>query len=122
MSTEFQKQKSGKVTFKNNGRGNMLSIGKIGKNPTSSIDNVYLIDGLKYNLLSISQLYDKGNCVWFDESQCVIENARSNDILLHGSRLDNVYAINLNHISLAFSLSQSIPWWCMALASQIKTC
>jgi len=52
--TEFQKQKSGKVTFGDNGHSNILGIYKIGKNPASSIDNVYLVNGLKYNLLSIS--------------------------------------------------------------------
>ena len=35
----------------------------------------------------------------FDESQYVVENVRSNDIVLHGSRLDNIYAINLYQIS-----------------------
>ena len=69
------------MTFRDNGRGNILSIGKIHKNSTNSIDNVYLVDGLKYKSLSISQLCDKDNCVWFDESQCAIENVKSNDIV-----------------------------------------
>ena len=47
MFTEFWKQTSGKVTFGNNGQGNILGIGKIGKDPTNSIDNVYLVNGLK---------------------------------------------------------------------------
>ena len=36
----------------------------------------------------------------FNDSQCVNENALTNDIVPHSSRLDNVYAINLDHISL----------------------
>ena len=58
-----------------------------------------MVSGLKYDLLSISQLFDKGNRLWFDETQCVVESVRSSDIVLHGSRLDNVYAINLDYIS-----------------------
>ena len=41
MFIEFQKQKLSKVIFGNNGRGNIL-------------DNVYLVNDLKYNLLSVS--------------------------------------------------------------------
>ena len=62
-----------KVTFRDNGHGNILGIGKVGKNCTSSIENVYLVDSLKYNLLSISQLFFKGNHVWFDDSQRSVE-------------------------------------------------
>ena len=63
MFTEFRKQKSGKMTFEDNSCSNILGIGKIGKNSTSSIESVYLVDSLKYNPLSISQLCDKCNHV-----------------------------------------------------------
>ena len=68
MFTTFQKLKTGKVTFGDNGHGNILGIGKIDKNLTSCINNVNLLNGLKYNLLSISELCDKGNHVQFDDS------------------------------------------------------
>jgi len=62
MFIEFKKkQKFGKVTFGDNGCGHILGIDKIGKNFTSSIENIYLADGLKYNLFSISQLSDIDN-------------------------------------------------------------
>jgi len=108
MFIEFRKQKLGKVTFGDNGRSNILGIDKIGKDSTNSIDYVDLVDGLKYNLLSISQLCDKGYCVWFDGSQCAIENMRSNDIILHGSKLDNVYVKPLSYLSYASFLSENI--------------
>ena len=98
MFTEFRKQKSGKLTFGDNDRGNILGIGKISKDSINASVNVYLVDGLKYNLLSISQLCDKVNRVWFDESQCATENVKSDDIVLYGSKPNNVYAISLNHI------------------------
>ena len=77
----FKNKNQVKWPSRDNGRGNILDISKIGKNSTNLIENVYLADGLKYNLLSISQLCDKDNCVWFDESQCAIENVKSNDIV-----------------------------------------
>ena len=51
MFIEFQKQKTGKVTFGDNGCSNILGIDKICKNSTSSIKNVYLVDGLKLQLV-----------------------------------------------------------------------
>ena len=38
------------------------------------IEVVALGDGLKHNLLSISQMCDKGNEVWFNKEACVISD------------------------------------------------
>ena len=46
----------GSVAFGNGKSGTIAGIGKIGESLSHSIDNVYLIDGLKHNLLSVSQL------------------------------------------------------------------
>ena len=45
----------GKVTFGRNSKGKIIGSQKIGKNLSSYIDDVMLIEGLTYNLLSISQ-------------------------------------------------------------------
>ncbi|XP_070031643.1 uncharacterized protein [Nicotiana tomentosiformis] len=42
-------------------KGYILGIGRIGKSLSHSIENVYYVNGLKYSLLSVSQIYDKGN-------------------------------------------------------------
>ena len=42
------------VTFRGNSKGKILGTGKIGKNPSLVIEDVMLVDGLAYNLLSIS--------------------------------------------------------------------
>ena len=51
----------------------IIGIGSIGISPNPSFENVLLVDRLKYNLLSISQLCDKGKRVIFDKSHCTIE-------------------------------------------------
>jgi len=51
----------GRVTFGDNKKGKIVGVGKIGISSSHAIDNVYLVSGLKHNLLSISQLCDKGN-------------------------------------------------------------
>ena len=54
------RRKGGYVTFGDNGKGRIIGNGSIGNNSSSLIENVLLVDGLKHNLLSISQLCDKG--------------------------------------------------------------
>ena len=50
------RRKLGYVTFRDNGKSRIIGHGSIGNNSLSFIQNVLLIDGLKHNLLSISQL------------------------------------------------------------------
>ena len=49
----------GTVTFGDDSKEKIIGIGniKIGSSPL--IENIILVDGLKHNLLSISQLYDR---------------------------------------------------------------
>ena len=49
----------------------------------------------KFNLLSISQLCDKGNKVIFDKEKCEVQD-ESGTCILTTPRSDNVYAMNAN--------------------------
>ena len=62
------KKKGGYVTFGDNAKKRIIRQGNIGNDTSSLIDNVLLVDGLKHNLLSISQLCDKGFKVIFGNS------------------------------------------------------
>ena len=42
------------VTFGNNSKGKILGVGSIGKNYSPIIENILLVEGLKHNLLSIT--------------------------------------------------------------------
>ena len=53
------RRKVGYVTFGDNEKGRIIGHGSIGNNSSSLIENFLLVDGLKHNLLSISQLCDK---------------------------------------------------------------
>ena len=44
----------GQVTFGGNTKEKIIRSGKVGNNSTLYIDDVMLVDGLAYNLLSIS--------------------------------------------------------------------
>ena len=94
--THISPKKSRHVTYGGNNKGRILGVGKIGTNSSTSIENVLLVEGLKHNLLSVSQLCDKGYLVSFDSHNCVIENKHNRSIKHIGYRTNNVYMINLN--------------------------
>ena len=54
------------ITFGDNSKGQIERIGTIGNKSSIFIENVLLVNGLKHNLLSISQLCDKGFKVVFE--------------------------------------------------------
>ena len=55
------------------------------------LDNVFLVDGLKHNLISISQLCDMNYEVCFDANSCKVVCPKSKELKLKGSRVGNVY-------------------------------
>ena len=91
--------KGGIVTFGNNGKGHIIEFGKIQIAPSIFIENVLYVKGLKYNLISISQLYDKGYKVSFESFLCIITNPIDDSIIFIGHRHGNVYMIDLNELS-----------------------
>ena len=65
----LSRKDGGLVTFGDNKEGKIIGKGTL-------IENVLLVDGLKQDLLSISQLCDKGFRVIFDKNNCIIENVK----------------------------------------------
>ncbi|VFQ72920.1 unnamed protein product [Cuscuta campestris] len=77
---QIKPAKGGNVVFGDNSKGKIIGVGSVGKSDFSSIDNVLLVKGLKHNLLSISQLCDKGNRVTFDSKSCTVERLSDNKL------------------------------------------
>ena len=53
--------KGGNVAFGNGKSGEIQGIGKVGSMDNHAIENVYYVNDLQHNLLSVSQICDKGN-------------------------------------------------------------
>ena len=53
MFQDLKPRSKGWVTFGGDQKGRIVGIGKIGKHPFPTIENVLLVEGLKHNLLSI---------------------------------------------------------------------
>jgi len=57
------------------------------------------VEGLKHNLLSISQLCDKRYKITFEPNLCLITDSKSTEIGLVGKRVNNVYMLNISWIT-----------------------
>ena len=83
----------GFVTFKDNKKKRIIGIDNIKITPSTFIENVLLVDKLKHNLLSISQLCDVGFDVNFKTSICIVADPLNPNSKLIGQRLGNVYVV-----------------------------
>ncbi|KAH9770099.1 Integrase catalytic domain-containing protein [Citrus sinensis] len=88
-------ENGGDVSFGDYSKGKILGIGNVGKVSSTLIENVCLVENLKHNLISISQLCDKGYKVIFDKFSCVIKNSCDGKTLFVGNRCGNVYIIDI---------------------------
>jgi len=74
----------GSMAFGNDKTGPIVGTGKIGESLSHSIDGVYLVNSLRHNLLSVSQLCDKDNLVVFSANRCLVVNMNTGDVVLRG--------------------------------------
>ena len=86
--------KDGMVTFGDDGKGKIIGIRTTSKKPFSILENILLIDSLKANLISISQLCDKDMNVIFRPSKCIIIDCEGN-LLFEALKNKNVYIIDI---------------------------
>jgi hypothetical protein len=78
MFTSFEKNKceSDCITFGDNSQGQVLGFGKIAITTEHSISKILLVESLDYNLLSISQLCERGyNCLFTDKGVAVFRRS-----------------------------------------------
>ena len=59
------------------------------------ITKVALVPGLKHDLLSVSQIYDKGYHVDFHPDYCEFINKSTGKVVLIGHRKNNIYEASL---------------------------
>ena len=75
MFLDLQTFKGGKVAFGGNQKGKIIGKGTIGISSLLSIKDVLLVEGLRYSLLSISQLCDSGFIVSFTTDECKVSSS-----------------------------------------------
>ena len=94
MFSSISPKDGGYATFGDNAKGKIVGEGKVGKSPNPTNENVLLVDGLKHNLLSISQFCDKDYKVVFESNKCVVLD-KNECALFVGSRHNNIYVVDL---------------------------
>nr|GEU43850.1 ribonuclease H-like domain-containing protein [Tanacetum cinerariifolium] len=99
--SEYEPYDGGYVSF---GQGGGKITGKgIIKTSKLKFENVYFVKELKYNLFSVSQIYDNKNSVLFTDSECIVlgkdfKLKDDTNVLLRTPRQHNMYSIDLNNI------------------------
>ncbi|CAM8943821.1 unnamed protein product [Rhodiola kirilowii] len=84
------------VTFGDGVEGRVLGRGTLKVPGLPRLTNVFLVEGLQANLISISQLCDGDNQVQFTQNKCIVQN-NQNQIILTGRRApNNCYLLDLD--------------------------
>ncbi|CAM8937138.1 unnamed protein product [Rhodiola kirilowii] len=84
------------VTFGDGIEGRVLGRGTLKVPGLPRLTNVFLVEGLQENLISISQLCDGDNHVQFTQNKCIVQN-NQNQIVLTGRRApNNCYLLDLD--------------------------
>jgi hypothetical protein len=92
----LKKERDGSISFGNDNSAKIIGRGtiKIG-NKEAKEENVLLVEDMKHNLLSISQMCDQGHKLVFDSEKCEIRKAGSGKLVATTARTPrNIYVLN----------------------------
>ncbi|KAI3684714.1 hypothetical protein L6452_33939 [Arctium lappa] len=107
---DFKHINGGHVAFGDNLAGGKISgKGNVTKGKMT-FEDVYYVDQLKYNLLSVSQVCDKQHSILFTSTESMIlapgfKVVDESMILLRTPRKDNVYCLDMDNVSSDSSLN-----------------
>ncbi|GKE59291.1 ribonuclease H-like domain-containing protein, partial [Tanacetum coccineum] len=98
---EYEDYDGGFVSF-GDGKGRISGKGKI-RTGSLDFDDVFFCKELKYNMFSVSQIYDKKNNVLFTDTKCLVLSSNfklfdESQVLLRVSRKDNIYSVDLKSV------------------------
>ncbi|VFQ69250.1 unnamed protein product [Cuscuta campestris] len=71
-----------------------------------TIQAVSYVEGLNYNLLSISQFCDKGYSLEFCKDMASLKNISTNEVILTGKRIRNIYEVMWDNVKEACLISK----------------
>ncbi|GKD70928.1 hypothetical protein Tco_1325018, partial [Tanacetum coccineum] len=99
--SEYEPYNGGYVSF-GHGGGKITGKGTI-KTGKLEFENVYFVKELKYNMFSVSQIYNNKNNVLFTDSECLVlgkdyKLVDDTHVLLRTPRQQNMYSIDLKNI------------------------
>ena len=89
----------GSITFRDNSKSRAVGIGSVGFVGSTQVKHVLLVDSLKHNLLSISQLCDEKNIFIFEYDKCIIKTPESKKTRFVTQRHKNMYILQLKELA-----------------------
>lgn len=112
LFTSLESCDGGSVKFGDGSKSNIVGKGTVSIPGMSTLSNVFLVNGLKANLLSISQLCDSHHEVHFSLHDCVIVDKKGNTVL-HGVRTtNNCYVVaTKSNMTCHTATSSDIDLW-----------
>jgi hypothetical protein len=84
------------ITFGDGNQGLVKGLGKIAISPDHSISNVFLVDSLDYNLLSVSQLCKMGYNYLFTDIGLTVFRRSDDSIAFKGVLDGQLYLVDFN--------------------------
>ncbi|KAK1384246.1 hypothetical protein POM88_021981 [Heracleum sosnowskyi] len=94
LLSDFEEKAGPKVSYGDGNIGRTMGYGNINLGSVI-ITNVALVSGLKHNLLSVSQICDRGNHVDFHTEHCEVISKSTGKVVLVGHRRNNIYEASL---------------------------
>ena len=92
----FESKKGGNVTFDGGSKSQIKGKGIISLPVLPDIANVLYVEGLRVNLLSISQICDQDFMVLFSKGKCLVMDESGNKFISGVRTLDNCYGLDPN--------------------------
>ena len=89
----FKSKKDGNVTFGDGSKSQIKGKGTISLPGLPDIANVLYVEGLKVNLLSVSQICDQDFMVLFSKGKCHVLNEFGKKLISSVHILDNCYGL-----------------------------
>ena len=93
---DLKKEKDGSVTFGNNNSAKILGRGTVSLGSKDAMaENVLLVEDMKHNLLSVSQMCDQGHNLLFTAKKCEIRREKSGKLVATAIRSPrNIYILD----------------------------
>jgi hypothetical protein len=110
----LRKERDGSVSFGNDDSAKIIGKGtiRIG-NKNTKAENVLLVEDMKHNLLSVSQMCDQGHKVTFDSQKCEIRKEGSGKLIAIATRTSsNIYVLSEIGNEKCFLGKEDESWLC----------
>jgi hypothetical protein len=104
------------ITFGDGNQGLVKELGKIAISPDNSIYNVFIVDSLDYNLLSVSQLCKMGYNYLFTNVDVTVFRRSDDSPAFKGVLDDQLYLVDFNdknaELDMCLIAKTNIGWLC----------